>query len=58
MIEKDLLYSKKPVIIADDGDRRSHSDNDGKKRTDNNLDRENKFVVQTDSKYMYSIGYH
>ena len=57
MIEKDLLYSKKPVIIPDDGDR-SHSDNDGKKRTDNNLDRENKFVVQTDSKYMYSIGYH
>lgn len=58
MIERDFLYSKKPVIIPDDGDRRSHSDNDGKKRTDNNLDRENKFVVQTDSKYMYSIGYH
>ena len=31
MIERDFLYSKKPVIIPDDGNRRSHSGNDEKK---------------------------
>ena len=38
MIEKDLLYSKKPVIIPGNEDRRSHNNNNEAFRTDDNLE--------------------
>ena len=54
MIEKDLLYSKKPVIISGNKDRRSHNNDNEAFRTDDNLeDREDKFAAQIDSKYVY-----
>ena len=37
-IEKMLLYSKKPVYLDVDVDRRSNNNNDQTKRTDDNLD--------------------
>ena len=56
IIEKDILWRKKSVIILDVGTRRSHSDNAEKKRTNHNFeDRENKSVVQIDSKYVYRV---
>ena len=56
MIEKDLLYSKKPVIILGNEDRRSHNNDNKAFRTDANIeDREDKFASQIDSKYVYRI---
>ena len=56
MIEKDLLYGKKPVIFPGNEDRRSHNNDNEAFRTDDNLeDREDKFVAQLDSKYVYRI---
>ena len=56
MVEKDLLYSKKPVIIPGNENRRGHNNNNEAFRTDDNLeDQEDKFVVQIDSKYAYRI---
>ena len=54
MIEKDLLYSKKTVIIPGNEDRRSHNNDMEAFRTNDNLeDREDKFAAQIDSKYVY-----
>ena len=51
MTEKDLLYSKKPVIIISNEGRRSHNNNNEAFRTDVNIeDREDKFVNQIHSK--------
>ena len=56
MIEKNLLYSTKPVIIRGNEDRRSHTNNNEANRTDANLeDRENKFDAQIDNKYVYRV---
>ena len=56
MIEKDLLYSKKALIIPGNEDRRSHNNDNEAFRTDDNLeDREDKFANQIDSKYVYRI---
>ena len=56
MIEKDLLYSKKSVIIPGNEDRRSHNNNNEAFRIDDNLeDREDKFAAQIGSKYFYRI---
>ena len=56
MIEKDLLYSKKPVIIPDNEDRRSQNNENEAFRTDANIeDGEDKFSNQIDSKYVYRI---
>ena len=38
MIEKDLLYSKKTVIIPVNEDRRTHNNNNEAFRTDDNLE--------------------
>ena len=51
MIEKDLLYSKKPVIIPANEDSRSHNSNNEAFITDDNLEeRQGKFANQIDSK--------
>ena len=51
MIEKDLLYSKKPVIIPANEDSRSHNINNEAFITDDNLEeRQGKFANQIDSK--------
>ena len=51
MIEKDLLYSKKPVIIPANKDSRSHNSNNEAFITDDNLEeRQGKFANQIDSK--------
>ena len=56
MIEKDLLYSKKTVIIPGNEGRRSHNNDNEAFRTDDNLeDRKDKFAAQIDSKYVYRI---
>ena len=56
MIQNYLLYSKKPVIIAGDNDRRIHNKDNKMLRTDENLeDREDKFGAQIDSKYVYRV---
>ena len=56
MIEKDLLYYKKPVIIPGNEDRRIHDkDNEAFSTGDNLKDREGNFAKQIDSKYMYRI---
>ena len=55
MIEKDLLYSKKPVIIPGNENRRSHNNNEAFRTDDNLEDHEDKFTNQIDSKYMYRI---
>ena len=56
MIEKDLLHSKKSVIIPGNEDRRSHNNNNEAFRIDDNLeDREDKFAAQIGSKYLYRI---
>ena len=53
MTQKDLLFSKKAVIYPANSDRRSHNNDDTTNRTDDNIeDREDKFAVQTDSKYV------
>ena len=53
MIEKDLLYSKKPVIIPGNEDRRSHNNDNEAFRTNNNFeDCGNKFANQIHSKYV------
>ena len=55
-MEKDLLYSKTPVILPGNEDGRSHNNSNEAFRTDDNLeDREDKFANQTDSKYVYRI---
>ena len=57
MIEKDLLYSKKTVIIPSNEDRRSHNNDNEAFRTDANIeDRESKFADQIDSKYVFRIS--
>ena len=58
MIKKDLLYSKKPIIVpCNNNDRRSHTDGYEANRTDANLeDREDKFSAQIDSKYVYRVS--
>lgn len=54
MIQKDLLFSKMAVIYSVNSDRRSHSNDDATKRANDNMkDREDKFPVQIDSKYVY-----
>ena len=56
MIEKALLYDKKPVIIPGNEDRRSHTNNDVNMTADDNLEnRKDKFADQIDSKYVYRI---
>lgn len=56
MIEKDLLYSKKPVIIPSNEDKRSHTNDNKANRADTNLDdREDKFGAQIDNKYVYRV---
>ena len=56
MILKNLLYSEKTVIIPGNEDRRNHSNYNKVFRTDDNLqDREDKFAIQIDSKYLYRI---
>ena len=55
-IEKDLLYSKKPLIIPGKEDRRNQNNNNEAFRSDDNLEhREDKFANQIDSKYVYRI---
>ena len=45
MIEKDLLYSKKPVFIPGNDNRRSHNNDNEAFRIDANIaDREDKFA--------------
>ena len=56
MIQDDFLFSKKVVIYPANSDRRSHNNEEATKQTDNNIeDRQDKFVVQIDSKYVYRI---
>ena len=56
IIQNDLLFSKKAVIYPAYSDRRSHNNNDATKQTDDNIeDREDKFAVQIDSKYVCRI---
>ena len=56
MIEKDLLYGKKPVIIPGNEDRRSHTNTDANMTADDNLEnRKDRFADQIDSKYVYKI---
>ena len=56
LIEKDLLYSKKPVIIPGNEDRRSHTNDNEANGTDANLEeREDKFGAQIDIKYVYRV---
>ena len=56
MIEKVLLYSKKPVIIPGNEDIRSYNNDNEAFRTDVNLeDRVDKFEAQIDLKYVYRI---
>ena len=56
MIQDDLLFSKKVVIYPANSDRRSHNNEDATKQTHNNIeDRQDKFAVQIDSKYVYRI---
>ena len=56
IIEKDLLYGKKPVIIPGNEDRRSHNNDNEAFRTDANIeDREDKFSNQINSKNAYRI---
>lgn len=51
MIEKDLLCSKKAVIIPGNEDKRSHTNDSKTQRTDANIeDREDKFGAQIDNK--------
>ena len=51
MLQNDLLYSKKPGIIAGGNDRRIHNNDNEPFRTDDNLeDCKDKFGVQMDSK--------
>ena len=53
-MKKDLLYSKKVVIISGNEDRRSHTNDNEVQRTDLNLEvREDKFGAQIDNKYVY-----
>ena len=54
MIQNDLLYSKKPVIIAGGNDKWIHNKGNEAFRTDDNLkEREDRFEAQIDSKYVY-----
>ena len=56
MIEKDILFSKKPVVYTPNHDRRSRSlDNDGQRTNDNLEDRIGKISLQIDEKYGYRI---
>ena len=54
MIEKDLLYSKKVVIIRGNEDRRSYCNDNEAFRTDDKLE-DREFANQIDSKYVYRI---
>ena len=54
MIEKDLVYSKKPVIMPGNEDRRNHNnDNEAFRTHDSPEDKEDKFAAQINSKYVY-----
>ena len=54
MIQNDLLYSKKPVIIAGGNDKWIHNKDNEAFRTDDNLkEREDRFEAQINSKYVY-----
>ena len=54
--QNDLLFSKKVVVYPPSSNRRSHNNDDATKRTDDNSeDQKDKFAVQIDSKYVYSI---
>ena len=56
IIEKDLLYRKKTVIIPGNEDRRIHNNDNEAFRTDDNLeDCEDKSSNQIDSKYVSRI---
>ena len=56
MLQNDLLYSKKPGIIAGGNDRWIHNNDNEPFRTDDNLeDCKDKFGVQMDSKYVYRV---
>ena len=56
IIQNDLLFSKKAVIYPANSGRRSHNKNDTTKQADDKIeDREDKFTVKIDSKYVYSI---
>ena len=53
MIQNDLLYSKKPVIIVGGNDRRIHNNYNEVYRTDENVeDQQDKFGAQIDTKYI------
>ena len=56
MIEKGLLFSKKPVVYMPNHHRRIHnSDNDVQTTDDNLEDRIGKFGLQIDKKYVYRL---
>ena len=56
MIQNDLLYSKKPAIIAGGNDKRIHNNDNEVRRTDDTLeDRQDKFGAQIDAKYVYRV---
>ena len=56
MIQNDLLYSKKPVIIVGGNDRRIHNNYNEVYRTDDNVeDQQDKFGAQIDTKYVYRV---
>ena len=56
MIQKYILFSKKVIIYLASSDRRSCSNDDAIKRTDDNIeDKEDKFAMQIGSKSVYRI---
>lgn len=56
MIENDLLYREKLVIIKGFDDRRIHNTDNKVSRTDDSLeDRQDKFDPQIDAKYVYRV---
>ena len=55
MIEKDILFSKKPVVYTPNHDRSRSLDNDGQRTDDNLEDRIGKISLQIDEKYVYRI---
>ena len=65
-IEKTFLYSKKPVYLDVDVDRRSDNNSDQTKCTDDNLDyrigefkdyifKKTNFAMKTDTKFLFSL---
>ena len=56
MIQNDLQYSKKPVIIAGGNDRWIHNNDNEEYRTDDNLeDQKDKYGAQIGTKYVYRV---